>query len=197
MKIKKSISGGAVLLLALIYFLGGIRSLAALMLAVAAHESGHIIFIRILGGKVRGIRFGASGFCIDYSGLNEVAGEFTAILAGPLCGIAFALIVSKLGNIYQNSLLLETAGLSFLLSAYNLLPALPLDGGRLMLLAMTVLFGSEKAEVYIENSGMLTGLVLTFAGLYFLGKVQGAAFLIAGIWVLIAQTGIVKSMRVL
>ena len=45
----------------------------------------------------------------------------------------------------------------------------------------------------LEISGMLTGAALLFAGAYFIRRSFGAALLIAGVWVLTAQTGIVKN----
>ena len=74
------------------------------------------------------------------------------------------------------------------------MPALPLDGGRVLFCAIP---SRVKAEKILDVSGMQTGFALIIIGLYFLGKESGAAFLISGMWVLIAQTGIVKNLRML
>ena len=90
---------------------------------------------------------------------------------------------------------MECAGYGAILTAYNLLPALPLDGGRAVFALLSKAMGFERAKNIIELSGFITGLGLAAAGLAMLGKELGAALLIAGIWLLIAQTGIVKNMR--
>ncbi len=189
------LSAGAIFLLSALYFFDGIVSLSALLLAAAAHELGHIEAIKLLGGGIKTMRFEASGMCISMCGVNGAAAEITALLAGPAAGLIFAIICSYCGAKTANRLLLECAGYGAILTAYNLLPALPLDGGRAVFALLSEAMGFERAKNIIELSGFITGLGLAAAGLAMLGKELGAALLIAGIWLLIAQTGIVKNMR--
>ena len=46
-----SLSPGAILVLALIYFFGGFKNLAAIITAVSVHEAGHAAAISIFGGE--------------------------------------------------------------------------------------------------------------------------------------------------
>ena len=108
-------------------------------------------------------------------------------------GLALAYAASYLGNQSQNLLLIKTAGFSLVLSVYNSLPALPLDGGRALQCLAERVFGISFAQTLLELSGMLTGAALLFAGAFFIRQSFGAALLIAGVWVLTAQTGIVKT----
>lgn len=192
---RVQLSAGAIFLLSALYFFGGIVSLSALLLAAAAHELGHIAAIKLLGGGIKTMRFEASGMCISMCGVNGAAAEITALLAGPAAGLIFALICSYCGAETANRLLLECAGYGAILTAYNLLPALPLDGGRAVFALLSEAMGFDRAKNVIELSGFITGLGLASVGLAMLGKELGAALLIAGIWLLIAQTGIVKNMR--
>ena len=194
MKNRFRVSAGAILLLSALYFLGGFLSLIALLLATAAHELGHMIAIKLLGGGIKSLRFEASGMCMSLCGINSAGAEAAVLLAGPAAGFIFALICSYLGSKTANRLLLECAGYGILLTAYNLLPALPLDGGRAAFVLLSGVFGREKSGKIVEYSGLITGMCLSAAGLTLLGKELGAAILIAGIWILIAQTGIVKNM---
>ena len=194
MKSRFRVSAGAILLLSALYFLGGFISLSALLLAAAAHELGHMIAVKLLGGGIKSLRFEASGMCMSLCGINSAGSEAAALLAGPAVGLIFALICSYFGSKTANRLLLECAGYGILLTAYNLLPALPLDGGRAAFVLLCGILEREKAGRIIEYSGFITGLFLSAAGLALLGKELGAALLIAGIWILIAQSGIVKNM---
>ena len=153
-----------------------------------------MIAVKLLGGGIKSLRFEASGMCMSLCGINSAGSEAAALLAGPAAGLIFALICSYFGSKTANRLLLECAGYGILLTAYNLLPALPLDGGRAAFVLLCGILEREKAGRIIEYSGFITGLFLSAAGLALLGKELGAALLIAGIWILIAQTGIVKNM---
>ena len=194
MKSKFYVSAGAILMLSALYFFGGMKSVFAVILAASVHELGHIIAIKMFGGKIRSLRFDASGLCMSYFGLDSTAKELISLIMGPVFGLALAYVSSYYGNSYNNDFLRETAGVSLIFSAFNLLPALPLDGGRAL---FCMIPSRRKAESVLDKSGMLTGLGLVFWGLYFLGNEKGAALLISGCLVLIAQTGIVKNFRML
>ena len=84
--------------------------------------------------------------------------------------------------------------MSLALNIYNLIPALPLDGGRALLLLLS---GRENARRAIGLCGVVSGLITALAGLAMLRSPIGAALTLAGVWILIAQTGIVKSMRMM
>ncbi len=194
---RADISAGAILLLSVIYFFGGFSSLFALITAICIHEAGHVAAIRLCGGTVHKLRFGVSGLCMRYSGLNTAAAQLAALLAGPLFGLLLAYTASYFGNLTQNTLLIKTAGFSLVLSAYNMLPALPLDGGRALQCVLSSVLGSKRADTVLDIFGVTTGAILLFSGAVYIRAQFGPALLIAGIWVLIAQTGIVKSLRVM
>lgn len=190
---KVDISGGAILLLSVIYFFGGLTSLASLMFAVIVHELGHIAAIVLCGGKVHSLKVSVSGLCIGCTGAISTDESVICLCAGPAAGFALAYAASYLGNLSQNLLLIKTAGFSLVLSVYNSLPALPLDGGQALECLAESLGGARFSQTLLELTGMLTGAALLFAGAYFIRRPFGAALLIAGVWVLTAQTGIVKS----
>lgn len=197
MRRRADVSGGAVLMLALLYFFCGAKTLAALLAAAVVHELGHICVLRLLGGKLSAFRFDMSGMCIDYRGLSGILPEISALLAGPLAGFALAYAASSWGNRMGSELLLLLSGYSFMLSVLNLVPVLPLDGGRALFCLLTSLFGRRRASAAADSSGIAISIILILFGLNLLGKEYGAAALICGIWLLIAQSGIVKSMRLL
>ena len=191
------ISAGAIVLLSIIYFFGGLASLLALLAAVAVHELGHIAAIRLFGGTVHNIRFGVSGLCIQSTGLASPAGQFVSLIAGPALGFALAYAASYFGNSSQNVLLIKMAGFSLVLSVYNMLPALPLDGGRALQVLLESALGQRPSAAILDFSGLAAGAVLLFGGAVYIRTQYGLALLIAGIWVLIAQTGIVKNLCVM
>lgn len=182
-----SLSPGAILLLALIYFFGGLSSIAAVITAAAVHEAGHAAAIRISGGRVRTLRFDSSGLRMSGAGAYSTFCEMIILLAGPVAGLVLALISAKLGSFTANDFLLRTAGISAVLTVYNMLPAMPLDGGRVLFIIMRRLTGDKRADTIMRCISIITALMLAAFGIYTRGTQAGAALLAASVWVLIAQ----------
>lgn len=197
MKHGFELSSGALLVLACVYFFGGITSLAALLAAIFVHEAGHAAAIVMCGGRVRGVYADSSGLCMSKSGAYGTASELITLLAGPVAGLALALLCAHIGQRWSNVFFLRTAGMSLLLTVYNILPALPLDGGRTLMCVLNALFGAEKVESIMFFISLAVGLALAVLGMRSADTGLGAALIAAGVWVLIAQTGIVKSMRLM
>lgn len=122
----------ALLLWTLAWFMDGDGLFAALLPAVLVHELGHFLFLRLGGLRLRSLRLGLFGLEMDYFGCLSGLRGFLAILAGPAFGLAWALLATPLAGDYWRL----SSGLSLCLSFVNLLPVLPLDGGRLLLYIM-------------------------------------------------------------
>ena len=90
--------------------------------AALIHELSHILAVYLLGGRVRGIRMGITGCRIDTDPMGD-AKSIAAILAGPLG--SFLTLLTR-----RRFPLIAVCGM--LQGAYNLLPVLPLDGGRVL-----------------------------------------------------------------
>ena len=74
-------------------------------------------------------------------------------------------------------LLLCSAGMSAVLSVFNLLPSPPLDGGRIVQL----IFGDKAAEI----AGLLTASAVFLVGFAAFVSGRGAALFIAGALLLV------------
>ncbi len=124
---------------------------------VVLHELGHIVAARFFGIGTRDIILSPIGGLARLKGMPEKPSQEIAIaLAGP----AVNLVLAALG--YGILLVLpaaqDSAGLSLLsaltqwfvtlnlvLLAFNLVPALPMDGGRVLRAALTPRFGPLRA----------------------------------------------------
>ncbi len=197
MSSRFSLSPGAIFVLSFVYFFGGLSSLAAVMLSAAVHEAGHAAAISALGGKIRRMNFDSSGLCMSSAGIYSTVGEVIILLAGPFAGLALAYICAKLGSASVNSFLLRTAGISLVLTIYNLLPALPLDGGRALYCVLCRSIGEVRAVNAMYFISITIALVLSFLGICARSTQVGIVLLASSVCLLLAQTGIVKSMRML
>jgi len=181
------LGGGFVLLFALIYFFNDTGFLLALCPAVLIHELGHVLFMIFFGAYPRQLKATLSGFSIDYSGVISEKQEMLTALAGPAFGLAFSLLCAELGRLWSSDYLLMCAGLGFVINFFNLLPALPLDGGRVCSFALCVLLGEDKAQHVMRIVGLLIAILLLASGLYFIAIGFGFALFLAGIWLFILQ----------
>lgn len=179
-RIQLDVRPGGVLLLALLYFFGDIGILAALVGSIAIHEAGHALALRCCGARVGRIRVDVTGFCMDFHGLRlSNRQECFAAVAGPLAGGLAAWGLSFLGNWYGSEFLLLFAGTSLVLTAFNLIPAKPLDGWR-MVLAVFPQAG--------ETVSLVAGSATLFAGLWLMKAGYGAGLAVMGIVLLLYDT---------
>ncbi|MEG0876367.1 MAG: site-2 protease family protein [Oscillospiraceae bacterium] len=186
---KFEIGSGFLLLLALVYFFDDSGLLLAALPAVAVHELGHLLAMGLFGVRPLALSATMSGFSLDYSGSISAPKEMLTALAGPLLGLLFAVVCAKIGNRVQSEYLLLCAGLGVVLNAFNLLPALPLDGGRILSFFAFRVLGEAGAQRLVQALSLATALGLVGAGMYFLANGQGGAPALAGVWILLMTIG--------
>ena len=129
--------------------LWGWKFAVGFVLLIFVHEMGHAVMLRR-----RGIKAGwpvflpfLGAFISMKSAPASVYEEAESALAGPLAGTAGAFVVWWAGNALDSPLLVSLAFTGFLLNLFNLLPALPLDGGRVA--------GALHPSVWLVGLGVL------------------------------------------
>lgn len=176
------LSLAAVLLTACLYARGGLALIPVIALPVAAHELSHVAALRLLGQRITGLTLDARGLCIGYDGTCSPVGHILAALAGPLGGALYALV--GLTNVPW---LKQSACLSLLLTAFNLLPLMPLDGGRVFSRLCVLALGETRGErlCHTVSAALLTLLLL--GGVILAAWKKSTAPLAAAIWLLLFQ----------
>ena len=168
---RLTIPPGPLLVLAVVYFLDDSGIVSAMLPAVLFHELGHIAALRICGLNIERLTLGYLGLRLDYSGYASRSRLLFAALAGPFAGLLYTVLAANGGIFWRKS-----AALSLLLTLFNLLPALPLDGGR----AAELVFGETAAAV----TGRVTALLLTALGLWTLALHGWSGTLAPGLYLL-------------
>jgi Zn-dependent protease len=134
-----------------------------LLVILAFHELGHYIAMRAFGYRnVRMFFIPLMGAAV--SGQNYTAPAWKKVLvalAGPLPGIIVGIALGCAGWYWHKTMLFDAAVLTLIINGLNLLPVLPLDGGRV---AHTLLFSRH----YILDLGFraVAGAVLLVAGFF-------------------------------
>lgn len=190
MKIRKiEIDGGALFFLALLHFLDRDGIVVWILLACTIHEIGHWWMICFLGGKIDRIRLTCGGAELRLASVVPLAPwkMLLSALAGPLLNLILALSSEILAQQGKGERLYLFAGINLGLAIFNLLPAIPLDGGR-VLSALLAWCGCEEIGMFLTKlcSGILSG-ILILSGLYLLWQSDGRNFtlLITGIWMMV------------
>jgi Zn-dependent protease len=134
-KLKLLTTAGTALVSVAAYSLfWGWRFAAGFVVLLFVHEMGHVIQLKREGIKASTPMFipflGAAIFSRSL-GDNALA-EARVGLAGPVLGSLGAAAVALVGALTGSDLLLALAYVGFLINLFNLLPVLPLDGGRAM-----------------------------------------------------------------
>lgn len=181
------VSLGALLLAAFIYSAASFTELAAILAPVLVHELGHVVTLRLYGLKIRSFRADLRGLCIEYGGPCSPWGHVVSALAGPAAGLGYAFAASYFGRRSGNEVLTLSAGVSLLLSLFNLLPILPLDGGRVFSLAASELLGARRGEALTRATGLALSTALLVIGAWLMWRGEGTALMLAALWLLASQ----------
>lgn len=158
----------------LVVALFSVALVALLILGVLLHEFGHLVAARMAGQRVLAIRFDILGGRTDIIGRSRGPARDAAVAAaGPAVSVVLAALAALLATIFENRslpwlLLMAVALINALLAVFNLLPALPLDGGEI--LRSLLLAAGVKHQA--ASRAVLGG-----------SMVIGAALLVAAVWV--------------
>lgn len=182
---KLYVSGGFGVLLAVLLFLDSGILLWAL-LACALHELGHYTAIRFLGGEMQRLSLTVVGaeMLPARQKLFSYGEEFVIVLAGPLVSLLTAMAAGALARSGWGEGCYLFCGLNLLLGLFNLLPILPLDGGRLLHI---LLLRRQGAQHWMTLLGRLVATLLLLGGVWLLRQGGGCTLLLAGAWLLAAQ----------
>ncbi len=170
--------------------LGAGGDVAALALGLMAHEGAHLLAARGLGVGVSQLRLMPFGGTIAMENAYALAPSklFAVAAAGPL-GSALAIVIGAAlahwGLVSPGfSGVLLRVNLTLLL--FNLIPALPLDGGRMLYASLCPRLGRERAV----NIGIRAGraVALALVGIVIWAALEGhpvnLSFLFAAVFIL-------------
>jgi stage IV sporulation protein FB len=173
------------LLLLVLYGCLGLMEEAFIILAsLLLHEIAHTGMAFIQGVRVAEIElmpFGGQAKIEDFTGLDPEP-EIYVALAGPLISLSLAAIFDFLVVSDKPAVGLFVT-FNYFLGIFNLLPALPLDGGRVTRALLSTRIGYRKATVYIALTGKILALGIAGWGAYQTYLQQNAAnFIIIGVF---------------
>lgn len=167
------------------HFAMAVVSSTGFFASILLHELGHALQARREGIAIDGITLWLFGGVARFTGMFRTAGsEFRIAVAGPLVSLALgaafigaALVPGIPGAVDGVCSWLGFINLALL--AFNLLPALPLDGGRMLRAGLWRMKGDLRAATRLA-AGAGRVLALAMIGLGIAGTALFGAF--SGIW---------------
>jgi stage IV sporulation protein FB len=157
-----------------------------LLAAVLVHELAHVFAVRLTGGTASELLLWPLGGVTRISMASTPAAPVATALAGPIVSLVLAaiclpaLLRSGAGWTLLDPLRLPAVNLAadlgygllallffanWLLVVANLLPALPLDGGRILETALTARLGPSLGPQAVYRAGMTVGFLVIVGGL--------------------------------
>ncbi len=163
----------------------GVLGGAGLLVSIAAHELGHSLVAMGFGCRVRDITLMMLGGRATLLSMPRKAWqEFLVAVAGPSVSLALGLaaifgtrFVPGLTDAMRRFLIMDFGGLNIALGVFNLLPAFPMDGGRVLRAFLQQFFMSRlKATWVASRVGRFIAVALGLFTLYI--WLRGGPFLL-------------------
>lgn len=171
-----------------VYWVMGVAGAVGLFLSIVFHELWHSLVARRFGLDMRGITL------FLFGGVSEMAdeppspkAEFFLAVAGPVSSVVLAAFLLGLSYLLRGSgpmtpatgVLNYLGYLNFILAGFNLIPAFPLDGGRVLRAVLWGRWNDLRRATRVASSigaGLGAALMVLGAVQFFMGRSIG------GIW---------------
>jgi stage IV sporulation protein FB len=178
-----------ILFLAFIFFAGlvtgsvnnAVNSLVFMILlfaCVVAHEFGHILTARAFGVETPDVTLLPIGGVARLARIPEQPSqEFLIAIAGPLVNVAIAAVLIAVAPTHLStahfaamespnvSMIDRLAEVNLFLAIFNMIPAFPMDGGRVLRALLAIKLGHVRATEIAATIGQWAAFAFGFIGL--------------------------------
>lgn len=138
--------------------------MAAIFFCVILHELGHSLVAQRLGIRVSQITLYPIGGIAQLTQQPDPKREICITIAGPLVNLVIGLILLPFAS---NELVRTLALANFVLFFFNLLPAFPMDGGRLLRAFLALTLEPARATQLAARIGQGMAILLGLAALFY------------------------------
>ncbi len=169
-------------------YYGNLLTVILLWSALLLHEITHLFFAELFGYQVQEFKLTPLGGCMVIDALMALhpVAEFVIAAAGPFSNLLMAGGVRYLGLLGLKSPWLDNwSQWNWLLGIVNLIPAVPLDGGRMLHALLKKSVPMETGTIMVKTIGrFMGGLILTIGTIRFWTSRPGILYILTGIFIL-------------
>ncbi len=156
---------------------------------VLLHELGHALMARVYGIGTRDITLLPIGGVARLERMSDHPGEEIAIaIAGPMVNVVIAAglwlgmslagiwlphHLSSLSGSVGEKVLMELLGWNIVMVLFNMIPAFPMDGGRVLRALLTIGFGRLRGTEIAVGISKMIAMLFILAGLTYFVPVNG------------------------
>ncbi|MEO8773687.1 MAG: M50 family metallopeptidase [Gelidibacter sp.] len=163
-----------------------LQFILAVMICVLLHELGHVLVAKKFGIKTKKmVLLPVGGISTVEKPTNSPKEEFLITMAGPLVNLIIAIILffaipvsdyvslnlgeyfTALNDFSPRTFLFFLFIVNVALAVFNLIPAFPLDGGRLLRAVLDIKLTREKATRIATTISHIIAIILLMVGLLF------------------------------
>lgn len=153
-----------IVLAAMVVFFGYATRLIVVAMVVLLHEAAHAFAAVFLGYNLEEVKLFPLGGAIRIGGMFQLDPgiEIIIALAGPVMNIFLVLFTFWFGihGLVQDLAVDFFVAINVIMAIFNLLPALPMDGGRILRALLSYRWGIVKATHAVWVMGRLLAVLL-------------------------------------
>ena len=175
------------------------KSIILAFISIFLHEISHIVVAKKNGCKFNNFKIHIYGTSAEFINIDELSKKekIQIYLAGPCMNLAIACIFFFVGLIINNSMVDKIININLNLLLFNVLPAYPLDGSRVLeiILSEKILY-KEVTDIISKISYMIAlGLIAIFLIIFIYNKGINISLIIAAIIIYLITIGEKKSAK--
>lgn len=166
------------------YFAGWLQQSLQLFACVLLHEAGHVLAARRLGIRVYEVELLPYGGVARMEELSKLGGAAEAVVsaAGPAVSFLLALLFKSFSG--YSDIFTSAYRYNLIIAVFNLIPVIPLDGGKIARNIIVFFIGYKKATRILSWAGKLAALLIAGINLYrFAYGYKSAALIITAVFI--------------
>ena len=173
------------------------KSIILAFISIFLHEISHIVVAKKNGCKFNNFKIHIYGTNAEFINIDELSKkEKTQIyLAGPCMNLAIAFIFFLVGLIINNSIIDKIININLSLLCFNILPAYPLDGSRILEIILSEKILYKKVNDIISKISYIIAIFLITITLiaFIYSKNLNVSLIVAAIIICLITKGEKKS----
>ena len=175
-----------ILIFVLFLFFNNIYTYIIFGISILIHELAHMFVGIIIGGKPKRMEINPFGVSLEfyYYGNDNFITKIIFYLIGPISNFIIALVFMNCNNyeFYKQEIIYTNIGICI----FNLIPILPLDGGKILKEILRQIIGIEKTNKFLIIFSKFFLLVISFAYSILIIKIKNIMilFLLIYLWYL-------------